>query len=54
MYDVKIELDESGTFIIYIPGLKGCHSYGKTLEEAGKNIQEAFKLFMENEVRRTK
>jgi len=37
-----------GVIIATIPTLKGCVSYGYTLEEAEKNIQEALELYIED------
>lgn len=42
-----IEEDEDGVFIISCPSLKGCHSYGNTIEEAMANIREAIDLALE-------
>lgn len=37
-----------GVIIATIPSLKGCVSYGYTLQEAEKNIQEALELYIED------
>lgn len=47
---VIVEQDEEGVFIVSIPTLSGCHSYGYTLEEAMRNIAEAAELCLEDEV----
>lgn len=44
-----MELDEDGAYIVRCPVLKGCHSYGKTLEEAMGNIREAAELCHEDQ-----
>jgi predicted RNase H-like HicB family nuclease len=44
---VVIEQDENGAFIVSIPTLQGCHSYGYTVDEAMKNIAEAAALCLE-------
>lgn len=36
-----------GLYVASCPALKGCHSQGKTYEEALKNIKEAIELNME-------
>ena len=36
---ILIEQDEDKVYIVSCPTFKGCHSYGKTIEEAMKNIQ---------------
>jgi len=41
---VLIEQDEDGIFIVSVPTLKGCHSYGDTIQEAMENIREAVQL----------
>jgi predicted RNase H-like HicB family nuclease len=46
---VVIEQDEDGVFIVSVPTLKGCHSYGDTIEEAMQNIAEAAALCLEDE-----
>ena len=32
-FPILIEQDEDGVFIVSCPSFKGCHSYGKTVEE---------------------
>ena len=46
---VVIEQDEDDVFIVSAPTLRGCHSYGKTLEEAIENITEATALCLQDE-----
>jgi predicted RNase H-like HicB family nuclease len=46
---VLIEQDEDGVFIVSVPTLRGCRSYGHTLEEALANIAEAAALCLEDE-----
>ena len=46
---VLIEQDEDGVFIVSIPVLRGCRSYGLTLDEAMKNVTEAAALCLEDE-----
>ncbi len=45
---IIIEMDEDGVYIVSCPQLKGCHSYGETIEEAMENIKEAIDLCLEN------
>jgi predicted RNase H-like HicB family nuclease len=45
---VVVELDEDGVFIVSVPTLVGCRSYGVTLDEAMKNIEEAAALCIES------
>ena len=46
---VLIEQDEDGVFIVSAPTLRGCHSYGDTVEEAMENISEAVILCLSDE-----
>ncbi|OGE10490.1 hypothetical protein A3A60_03020 [Candidatus Curtissbacteria bacterium RIFCSPLOWO2_01_FULL_42_26] len=41
---VIIEKDEDGFFVADCPSLTGCHTQGKTLEEAISNIRDAIEL----------
>jgi predicted RNase H-like HicB family nuclease len=45
---VIIETDEDGIFIVSCPQFKGCHSYGKTIDEALERIREAIAVCMED------
>jgi len=40
--------DFQGFFTAYCPALPGCATYGKSIEEAQKNIREAIWLYLEN------
>jgi len=46
-FKVIIEQDEDGYFVVTAPAIPGCHSQGKTYEEALKNIKEAIELCLE-------
>jgi predicted RNase H-like HicB family nuclease len=46
---VLIEQDEDGVFIVSVPTLTGCRSYGRTIQEALKNIAEAAALCVQEE-----
>ncbi len=46
-YTVKFEETEEGIIIATVPALRGCVSYGQSLEEAEKNIQEAIECYIE-------
>lgn len=46
---VLIEQDEDGVFIVSVPNLRGCRSYGLTIKEAMKNIAEAAALCLGDE-----
>jgi predicted RNase H-like HicB family nuclease len=40
------DLDTDGNWLVRVPGIRGCHSYGRSLSEARKNIREAIELFV--------
>jgi predicted RNase H-like HicB family nuclease len=44
---IIIEADEDNVFIVSCPVFKGCHSYGKTVEEALDNIKEVIEMCLE-------
>lgn len=43
-FPVIIEKDEHGFYVADCPDLQGCHSQGKTLEEAITNIRDVIEL----------
>jgi predicted RNase H-like HicB family nuclease len=45
---IIIETDEDGIFIVSCPQFKGCHTFGKTLDEALARIKEVIELCMED------
>jgi len=47
---VLIEQDEDGVFIVSVPTHRGCRSYGRTMDEAIRNIAEAAKLCLQDKV----
>jgi len=44
---VLIERDEDGYFIVSCPLYRGCHTYGKTIDEALEQIREVIAMFIE-------
>jgi antitoxin HicB len=46
-YTVIIEPEVGGGYSIHCPGLPGCHSQGKTVEESLSNIKEAMMLVVD-------
>ncbi|MFQ5807276.1 MAG: type II toxin-antitoxin system HicB family antitoxin [Phycisphaerae bacterium] len=46
---VLVEHDEDDLFIVSVPTLRGCRSYGRTIDEAMRNIAEAATLCLEDE-----
>jgi predicted RNase H-like HicB family nuclease len=45
---IIIETDEDGIFIVSCPQFKGCHTFGKTIDEALVRIKEVIELCMED------
>ncbi len=45
-YRVVYELDESGAWIATVPAVKGCHTYGRSINEARERTREALGLFV--------
>jgi predicted RNase H-like HicB family nuclease len=46
-FEVVYEADEGGLHV-FVPALKGCHSWGATRDEARENIREAISLWLES------
>lgn len=46
---ILLEQDEDGIYIVSCPSFKGCHSFGKTVDEAMVNIREVIELCLEEE-----
>ncbi len=44
-----VEQDEDNIYIVSCPIFKGCHSYGKTIDEALDNIKEVIEICLEEE-----
>ena len=47
-YPIIVEVDEDGIFIVSCPSIKGCRSYGSTIDEAMDNIREAIESCIED------
>lgn len=46
---ILVEQDEDNVYIVSCPVFKGCHSYGKTIDEALVNIKEVIDICMDEE-----
>ena len=46
-FPILIEQDEDGIYIVSCPSFQGCHSYGKTVDEALANIREVIEMCLE-------
>ncbi len=44
---IIVEQDEDRYYIVSCPLFKGCHSYGKTVNEAIENIREVVEMCLE-------
>lgn len=45
-FAITFEQDEDGYVVVSCPALPGCHSQGRTKEEAVANIKEAIRGYM--------
>jgi predicted RNase H-like HicB family nuclease len=48
-FDVVIERDSEGYLIASVPGLPGCHTQAKSLDELMERVKEAIALCLEVE-----
>jgi predicted RNase H-like HicB family nuclease len=46
-FNVTIDRDEDGVWVIECPSIPGCISQGKTKDEALENIKEAIRLCLD-------
>ena len=47
-YRVVLERDASDAWIAHVPAVRGCHTYGRTLEQARIRIREALGLWVDD------
>ncbi len=47
-YTVVLERDASRAWIARVPSIRGCHSYGRTLDQARTRIREALSLWVDD------
>ena len=47
-FTVRFERDEGGWWVATVPRIRGCHTQGRTLDEARRRIREALALFMDS------
>ena len=45
-YQITYERDESGWWVVSVREVRGCHTQGRTVEEARRRIREAMGLFV--------
>lgn len=46
-FDVVIERDEEGYYIVSVPQLPGCHTQARSLDQVNERIREAIELYLE-------
>ena len=47
-YRVIFERDESGAWLARAPSVRGCHTYGRTLDQARRRVREALSLWVDD------
>ena len=47
-YRVTYERDQAGWWVASVRGVRGCHTQGRTVDEARRRIREALKLFADD------
>jgi predicted RNase H-like HicB family nuclease len=48
VYHVTYERDESGWWVASVREVRGCHTQGRTVDEARRRIREAMELFLDD------
>ena len=48
-FDVVIERDQDGFFVVSVPSLPGCHTQAPSLDSLTERIREAIELYLEAE-----
>ncbi|NCO43687.1 MAG: type II toxin-antitoxin system HicB family antitoxin [Armatimonadetes bacterium CG_4_10_14_3_um_filter_66_18] len=46
-YPVIVREDDNGTYVCHVPGLPGCHAWGRTAEEARRELASVFEMTRE-------
>jgi predicted RNase H-like HicB family nuclease len=52
-FKVRYELDATGWWVASVAGLAGCHTQGRTIEQAEERVRDALALFVADEVAAT-
>jgi predicted RNase H-like HicB family nuclease len=47
-YEVRLERDESGSWIVTVPSVPPCHTHGRSLEQAMSRSREALSLWVDD------
>jgi predicted RNase H-like HicB family nuclease len=48
VFEISVEQDEDGRWAAECPSLPGCATWGRTREEAIRNIREAVEVYIED------
>lgn len=43
-YTIIVRPDDNGTYVAYIPAIKGCHAWGETPENARLELNHVFEM----------
>ena len=46
-YDVVIEQDAEGYYVAWVPGIAGCHTQARSLDDLMERIKEAIEVSLE-------
>jgi predicted RNase H-like HicB family nuclease len=46
-YTIVIRPDDNGTFVAYLPAIEGCQAWGKTADEARRELGNVFDMIAE-------
>jgi predicted RNase H-like HicB family nuclease len=47
-YRVVFERDDGRAWIAHVPSVRGCHTYGRTINQARKRVREALALWVDD------
>jgi predicted RNase H-like HicB family nuclease len=47
-YEVRLTRDEDGAWLAQVPSVPGCHTYGRSIEQAMNRIREALSLWVDD------
>lgn len=47
-YTVRYEQDEAGWWVASVPGIRGCHTQGRSIRQAQERVREALSLFVDD------
>jgi predicted RNase H-like HicB family nuclease len=47
-YRIVVDRDKAAMWIARVPSVRGCHSYGRTLEQVRSRIREALSLWVDD------